>query len=205
MPINVQNRRYPLLKTITIEAGQPFICDGERCTAKETHEIRNDGTIDQDNGEFKATKFLLEHDGDGLEIKIHPDVLAIEIFRQPRKISAENATALRVLYPGDLGFNLEKPIRASTKDDHHEFIIDFDARLWLEQADDDDITKLHECHYHTNDAAEDVAAYYIQINPQLSRMFREKRDGFYVEVNAYDVEEWLLTNNKPLAEKLNLK
>jgi hypothetical protein len=97
----------------------------------------------------------------------------------------------------------EPTIRAEVHSDDHRFWTDFDARLWFEQATDEEITDLVEIDFHGNTEADEVAEYMIDFDGDVERVFDLKeRQGFEVTVCREDASKWIKANRTDLWAKL---
>lgn len=93
-------------------------------------------------------------------------------------------------------------IRAEAHSDDHRIEVEFDATLWFEQADIQEILDLAKCEWGGHYAADQVALELADGHRELTRLFDYLNIvndvGFEVHVDEDNARAWLLINHPGL-------
>lgn len=94
------------------------------------------------------------------------------------------------------------PAEVHSDDHRHEAI--FDALPWFEQASDDEIRGLAECDFGCDYAADVVAEFVEDLDPDVADVFefKDAEEGFECNVNRPAAMNWLKENRPELHKEL---
>lgn len=143
------------------------------------------------NNSLSAGDRVKHEPSGGFFTVIRQDGSLLDVDEDSRRLRVSD---VNLLHPGDIGHRAGEPIRARTYDDNHEFDIQFDARLWFEQASQEEVAALAGVDWAGDYAADVVAEYFDggeDNNPSIAEMFAHKKDGFEVQVDSEDALMWL--------------
>jgi hypothetical protein len=172
-----------------IEAGDIFLCNGERFEFFLPYMLRQDGALLEPNGTYSAPHQKLIAQGLDGQAREFPGHVLADALR------STGGDGIRFLAPGDLDHLKDgQPIRAEIHDDDRRFEVNFDARLWFQQASDEELVALRECDFGGDYPADAIGEFFDGLNPLVSELFTNKWEGFEVNVNAEDALAWVAAN-----------
>ena len=131
----------------------------------------------------------------------------------PEFLSVEDVVAMIEGSPAPSMEDELHSINAEVHSDDRIIEVEFNAVTWFEQAKDGAIIALWKCDWGGDYAADDVAHWMEDSNPDIARMFAHitsrrgtpNPPGFECHVDASMAESWVKDHRPQLAKRLELK